>query len=110
MNSARLIAETLDRHLDQKTEIVVFGSAALLLDPRIEPLMDGRRTDDIDVVIPNDHEMAVDTDVGFWSAIEATNRELDSLNLYISHIFAERQVVLPAPPSTTKSEPPQKRP
>jgi hypothetical protein len=81
MNSARRIAETLDRHLEQNTEMIVFGSAALLLDPRIEPLMDGRRTDDIDVVIPNDREMSVDADVGFWSAIEAPNRELESLNL-----------------------------
>ena len=36
MNAAWTIAASLDRHLLEKTEIVVFGSAALLLDQIID--------------------------------------------------------------------------
>jgi hypothetical protein len=94
MNPAWTIAAALDRHLSAKTEIVVFGSAALLLDHRFAERLQGRLTNDIDIIIPASRELAFDTDMEFWQAVEATNKELEREGLYVSHIFPEREVVL----------------
>jgi hypothetical protein len=94
MNTAWTIAASLDRHLLERTEIVVFGSAALLLDQRFADLLAGRMTNDIDIIIPASEELAFDSNMVFWDAIESTNKELLSHGLYVSHIFPEREVVL----------------
>ncbi len=94
MNTAHVIASTLDRHLQAPTEIIVFGSAALLLDPDFAPRLSGRMTNDIDVIVPSGRELSIDADSQFWDAIKATNRELEEKKLYITHIFPEREVVL----------------
>ena len=94
MNEVWTIAGALDRHLSVPTEIVVYGSAALLLDQRFAERLSGRRTNDLDIVIPASREIQVDADRQFWASIEAANRELQPRGLFISHIFAERQVVL----------------
>jgi hypothetical protein len=94
VNTAQIIASTLDRHLQESTEVIVFGSAALLLDPEFAPQLGGRMTNDIDVIVPAGRELMIDADTQFWAAIEATNRELASRGLYITHIFPEREVVL----------------
>lgn len=93
-NEAWTIAETLDRHLTAKTEIVVFGVAALLLDEQFSAKLGGRKTNDIDIIVPAARELAVDADQGFWQAIEAANRDLAPRGFYITHIFPEREVVL----------------
>jgi len=94
MNTAQTIAETLDRYLERPTQMVVFGSAALLLDQNFAPRLAGRMTNDIDIIIPDGREVAVDADRQFWQALEAANRELEKQQLYITHIFPEREVVL----------------
>ena len=94
MNEAGTIAAALDRHLSTATEIVLYGSAALLLDQRFAERLSGRRTNDIDIVIPASREIQVDADRQFWDSIASANRELQPRGLFISHIFAERQVVL----------------
>lgn len=94
MNEAWTIAGALDRHLSTPTEIVVYGSAALLLDKQFAERLSGRRTNDIDIVIPASREIQVDADRQFWESIESANRDLQPRGLFISHIFAERQVVL----------------
>lgn len=94
MNAAQTIAETLNRHLTQPTEVVVFGAAALLLDHKFAIRMAGRSTNDVDIIIPKEREVQVDTDRAFWQAVEKTNRELEPKGLYITHIFPEREVVL----------------
>lgn len=94
MNPAQTIAQTLDRHLTQRTEVVVFGAAALLLDKAFAVRMPGRKTNDIDIIIPSHREMQIEADRNFWKALEATNHELKRQGLYITHIFAERQVAL----------------
>lgn len=94
MNTAQIIASTLDRHLQEPTEVIVFGSAALLLDPEFAPQLSGRMTNDIDVIVPAGRELMIDADAQFWAAIEATNRELADRALYITHIFPEQEVVL----------------
>ncbi len=94
MNTAQIIASTLDRHLQEPTEVIVFGSSALLLDPEFAPQLSGRMTNDIDVIVPAGRELMIDADAQFWAAIEATNRELADRALYITHIFPEQEVVL----------------
>lgn len=94
MNTAQRIAETIDRHLTEKTEIVVFGSAALLLDSRYAPHLAARITNDVDIIIPAEREIKMDADRGFWGAIEKANNELESEGLYITHIFPEGEVTL----------------
>ncbi len=74
--------------------MIVFGSAALLLDPEFAPQLSGRMTNDIDVIVPAGRELMIDADAQFWAAIEATNRELADRALYITHIFPEQEVVL----------------
>ncbi len=94
MNAAQTIAETLDRHLTQPTEVVVFGAAALLLDRKFAGRLAGRSTNDVDIIIPKEREMRVDADRTFWRAVEKTNQELEPKGLYITHIFPEREVAL----------------
>lgn len=94
MNNAERIAGSLDHHLTEKTEIVVFGSAALLLDPRYARHFAARVTNDVDIIIPAERELKVDSDQGFWRAIEAANKELEPDGLYVTHIFPEREVAL----------------
>ena len=60
MNTAQVIASTLDRHLQAPTEVIVFGSAALLLDPEFAPQLSGRMTNDIDLIIPAGRELIID--------------------------------------------------
>lgn len=94
MNPAQTIAETLDRHLTRRTPMVVFGSAALLLDQQFAPRLTGRMTNDIDFIIPAHREMAVNADQQFWDAVKLANQELAAKRLFITHIFPESEVVL----------------
>ena len=94
MNAAQTIAETLDRHLTQPTEVVVFGAAALLLDRKFASRLAGRSTNDVDIIIPEEREVRVDADRTFWRAVAKTNQELESKGLYLTHIFPEREVAL----------------
>ncbi len=71
MNEVWTIAGALDRHLSTPTEIVVYGSAALLLDQRFAERLCGRRTNDLDIVIPASREIQVDADRQFWASIAA---------------------------------------
>jgi hypothetical protein len=96
VNPAHTIAAALDRHLTAPTKVIVFGSAALLLDRRCAERLQGRVTNDIDIIIPAGREMSIDADANFWGAIDAVNKELAPEGLYISHIFPERDVVLSA--------------
>ena len=94
MNTAQRIAESIDRHLAEKTEVIVFGSAALLLDLHFAKHLTARVTNDVDIIIPAEGEVKVDADRGFWKAIESANKELEPEGLYITHIFPEREVTL----------------
>jgi hypothetical protein len=94
MNNAERIVATIDRHLPGKSEIVVFGSAALMLDRRYAEHLAARVTHDVDIIIPSDRELQMESDQNFWHAIDATNKELEPEGLYVTHIFPEREVTL----------------
>ena len=94
MNNAERIVAAIDRHLSGKSEIVVFGSAALMLDRRYADHLTARVTHDVDIIIPSDRELQVESDQSFWHAIDSANRELEPDGLYVTHIFPEREVAL----------------
>ena len=94
MNTAGQIASILDKHLTKETTIIVYGAAALMLDPAYAPQMEQRRTNDVDIILPKHMEIQVDEDMDFWNAIESANKELQPKGLYITHIFPEAEVAL----------------
>jgi len=94
VNDAILIAAALDKHLSAPTEVIVYGAAALLLDAQFAQRLTGRRTNDIDIIIPASRELQIDADRQFWASIDVTNRELAPRGLFISHLFPESEVVL----------------
>lgn len=94
MNNAERIVAAIDRHLRGKNEIVVFGSAALMLDRRYADHFAARVTYDVDIIIPRDRELQIESDQNFWQAIASANKELEPEGLYVTHIFPEREVTL----------------
>jgi hypothetical protein len=52
-----------------------------------------RKTIDIDIIIPDHRELQIEADASFRKALEVTNRELEKQGLYITHTFAESQVL-----------------
>ncbi|MEW5742663.1 MAG: DUF6036 family nucleotidyltransferase [Myxococcota bacterium] len=84
-----LILRTLDRHLTAPGEVRLFGGAAFVLGYGRD-----RTTDDADLLL-DDRECQVLIDsAGFAEAIDATNKELEPLGLYVSHVFGPEQQVL----------------
>ncbi|HWL53223.1 MAG TPA: DUF6036 family nucleotidyltransferase [Chthoniobacteraceae bacterium] len=94
MNNAQRIVAVLDRHLTTDIEIIVFGSAAMMLDPMGSDHLKARQTNDVDIIIPSQLELMIEANEDFWNAIEAANREMEPDGLYISHIFPEQEVTL----------------
>ena len=66
MNNAERIVAAIDRHLPGRSEIVVFGSAALMLDGRYAEHLSARITHDVDIIIPSHQVLQIDSDRGFW--------------------------------------------
>ena len=86
---AVLIARTLDAHLSGPAEVRVMGGAALVLGYGLE-----RGTEDIDLIMEDDEIQVLIDGAGFSEALEATNRELEPLGLYLSHIWGPEQQIL----------------
>ncbi len=93
MNNPLLILQTLDRHLDHRVELTLYGRAALALgfashDARHET------TQDVDAIIPLGQLDGLRADEQFWVARDATNVELAERGLYLTHLFTEADVFL----------------
>jgi len=93
MNHAQTILLTLDRHLDRPIALVLYGRAALALGFD-QPPEDVVRSLDVDIILPLAQAAALDEDAAFWDALEATNHDLAPSGLYVTHLFAEDQVIL----------------
>lgn len=93
MDNPLLILSTLDRHLDHSVRLVIYGRAALNLGFDQSP-PETARTQDVDAIISTLQEAQLNGDGQFWDAIEATNKELATTGLYITHLFSEREVFL----------------
>ncbi len=93
MNNPDLILRTLDRHLKQPVELTLYGRAAFALGfAEREPHHEA--TQDVDAIIPLNQIEVLRADEQFWDARDATNRELEPLGLYITHLFGEDQIFL----------------
>lgn len=93
MNNPERILHTLDRHLRQRTRIVLFGRAALALGYGAPGGAFGV-TQDVDVILPAVEMARFEADRQFWDALEAANKELEPTGLYMTHLFTDEQVVL----------------
>ena len=93
MNQPEQIVRTLDFHLTRPTRLILYGRAALALGfPGPRPSFFA--TMDVDAILPEVEMAAIDTDTSFWEAIEETNAALRDSGLYLTHLFADSQVIL----------------
>lgn len=93
MNHPERILRTLDVHLIQPTRLILYGRAALALGFGNAP-SSFHATLDVDAILPEVEMSLIEADDQFWTAIEKTNDQLDSSGLYITHLFADSQVIL----------------
>lgn len=87
------ILKVLDARLDHPVELTLIGKAALWLGFADAP-QEFSMTLDVDGVIPTSQSEAFNEDLAFWDALTSANAELESLNLYLTHLFEERQIFL----------------
>lgn len=93
MNNPLRILETLDSHLSAPSEITIFGRAALALGFQNSPAAFAR-TRDVDAILSLPWLEAADENVDFWLAQQQTNAELETEDLYLTHLFREEQIIL----------------
>lgn len=90
-NAARLILETLDRHLAARAHIRLLGGAAFILG-----YGRNRSTEDADLLLDDAEVQALIDEAGFGEALERTNAELEPQGLYLTHIWGPEQQILTA--------------
>lgn len=90
-NAARLILETLDRHLSAPAHIRLLGGAAFILG-----YGRSRSTEDADLLLDDAEVHALIDEAGFSEALERTNAELEPKGLYLTHIWGPEQQILTA--------------
>lgn len=93
MNNPERILRELDRYLQRPTRIVLFGRAALLLGYATHP-PEFAVTQDVDAILPQVEMADIESDLQFWDALAATNAALEPVGLYMTHLFADTQVIL----------------
>jgi hypothetical protein len=91
MDSATLILQTLDGHLDHAVRLILYGRAALQLGFKDHPTGHSK---DVDCIIPMTDLDSLTADAGFWDAQQAANDQLRPLGLYITHLFPAQEVFL----------------
>jgi len=93
VNRAEVILATLNRHLESRVELTLYGRAAMALGFAEAPPEFGLSLD-VDGVLWNGQAEELLEQTDFWSAVERANAELAHSKLYISHLFQEDQIVL----------------
>jgi len=93
VSNAERILSLLDAKLEHDVELTLYGRAALQLGFESPP-EEFAWSKDVDAVLwlGQAEELAATT--SFWAATEELNQELADEGLYISHFFAEDQIVL----------------
>jgi hypothetical protein len=89
--AARLILETLDRHLTGPAHVRLLGGAAFILG-----YGRSRSTEDADLLLDDAEVQALIDESGFSEALERTNAELEPHGLYLTHIWGPEQQILTA--------------
>lgn len=92
MNNPMRILTALDRHLHREVELNVYGRSAIALG--FQPRPPFTSTMDVDLIIPEVELESLDENEDFWSAVEKVNHELSAENLYLTHLFVDRQLIL----------------
>lgn len=93
MNHPEKILRTLDAHLIHPTRLILYGRAALALGFPA-PYPEFHTTMDVDAILPEVEMDSIEDDDSFWDAVEVTNQELHSSGLYLTHLFADSQIIL----------------
>jgi hypothetical protein len=93
MNQPEQIVRTLDHFLVQPTRLILYGRAALALGFP-DPLSSFHATMDVDAILPEVEMASIEADDSFWQAVEKTNDHLQASGLYLTHLFADSQVIL----------------
>lgn len=91
-NAERILAE-LDKRLDTRVELTLYGRAAFLLGFD-DPPEQFSQSMDVDAVLWLGQAQELLDGSNFWEALEATNQALESEGFYMSHLFEENQVIL----------------
>jgi hypothetical protein len=93
MTNAERILLALDAKLTNRVELTLYGRAALVLGFVPAP-HDYALSRDVDAVLWLGQAESLNEQTNFWSAVDAVNEELAEDDLYVSHFFAEDQVIL----------------
>jgi len=93
MNNPRIILTTLDGFLQNEMRLILYGRAALVLGYGKTPREFGA-TMDVDAILPLKEMPGIERNDDFWKALDSTNSELEPTGLYLTHLFAEDQVIL----------------
>lgn len=93
MNNPAVILKTLDHHLHDEMQLILYGRAALVLGYEQSPLEFGA-TMDVDAILPVVEMPQLEKKDDFWDALELTNQALDGKGLYMTHLFGDDQVIL----------------
>jgi hypothetical protein len=93
MDNASTILATLDGHLQRPARLVLYGRAALHLGFDNAP-PEVAESKDVDAIVPLGELDDFSANEDFWNAQDATNAELKSTGLYITHLFQADQVFL----------------
>lgn len=93
MTNAEQILAAIDRRLNAAVELTLYGRAALLLGFAGAPA-EYALSQDVDAVLWLGQAEELGQRTNFWEAVEQVNEELAPRGLYVSHLFAEDQVIL----------------
>lgn len=93
LNRPLKILSTLDTLLNKSVEIVLIGRAALALGYS-SPKEAFFSTMDVDSIISESYLPEIESNLDFWEANEKLNHILESEDLYFTHIFEEKQVII----------------
>ena len=93
MNNPLEILRALDKNLDHKISLVLFGKAAIALGFQ-HPPEGSDQTMDVDSILTNGLPDGISNDMAFWESLETTNQDLAPSGLYRTHLFEEEQVIL----------------
>jgi hypothetical protein len=93
MTNAERILHSLDTRLNAPVELTLYGRAALHMG-FANPPAEYALSQDVDAVLWQSQSMELSAATNFWEAIDEVNQELAESGLYVSHLFAEDQVIL----------------
>ena len=92
MNNPQKILTSLDQHLQAEVDLILYGRAALVMGYENCP-PELASTMDVDAILPGVQMKEIEKNDDFWGAVEAVNQELETSGMYITHLFADDQVI-----------------